>query len=186
MTQNIFPLSLSQNKHEPIGRRQWAWTKRKVEPAQSSEQKLTWQNEWIMRTTEVGQSAEKEHVARGSPLDLRRVVPLCKFHQVLLTLSNCQQGLFYQRDPLGFKLQFSHTSGVVSEILSICCLHWFQRASVYGCEKSTFSALSWKCCSGSFRDDKLAQDGDLLKVLCLTALLRVVNSLHVPLKHNNE
>lgn len=28
-----------------------------------------------------------------------------------------------QRAPLGFKLELRRTSGVVSEILSICCLH---------------------------------------------------------------
>lgn len=76
-----------------------------------------------MRTTGVGQSAEEKHVARGFPLDLQLVMPLCKFTQVLLTLSDCRHGRFYQRDPLGFKLQFSYTSGVVSEILSVCCLH---------------------------------------------------------------
>lgn len=55
-----------------------------------------------------------------------------------------------------------------------------------GVEKSTFSALSWMCCSGSFRKDELAQDRGLLKVLCHAVLLWAVNSLYVPLMHYNE
>lgn len=51
-------------------------------------------------------------------------------------------------------------------------------------KKSTFSALSWMCCSGSFANDKL--DRGLLKALCHTMLLWAVNSLYVPLKHYNE
>lgn len=78
------------------------------------------------RTAEVAQSAEKKHVARGFPLDLKLVVPLCKLKQVCLTLNLHKKRLstwpVLPEDPLGFKLQFSYTSGVVSEILSICCL----------------------------------------------------------------
>lgn len=75
---------------------------------------------------EVIQSAEKKHVARGFLLDLKLVVPLCKLKQVCLTLNLHKKRLSTRpvlpEDPLGFKLQFSYTSGVVSEILSICSL----------------------------------------------------------------
>lgn len=71
---------------------------------------ITHTSEW---NNEVGQSAWKE--ARYSrlffflSLDLKLVVPLKK--------SNRQHGLLYQKGALfGFKLHFSHTSGVVSEI----------------------------------------------------------------------
>lgn len=81
-----------------------------------------------------------------------------EINQVLWRLHKQQpHGLFCQKVPLGFKLQFCYTSGVVNEILSICCLHWFQKASVHGCgEKKKAHFLLW----GGNCSFKLAQDGE--------------------------
>lgn len=107
---------------------------------------ITHTSEW---NNEVGQSAWKE--ARYSrlffflSLDLKLVVPLKK--------SNRQHGLLYQKGALfGFKLHFSHTSGVVSEIYpyAVCIdFRGFLFMDVKKEEvkkKGTFSAVSWKCC----------------------------------------
>lgn len=91
---------------------------------------------------EAGQWAEALLPYTSLLLFLRLVVPpwegLLHLHPHALK-AKCQHSPPDPRAPLGFKLELRRTSGVVSEILSICRLHWFHMASVYECEKRFFS-----------------------------------------------
>lgn len=69
-----------------------------------------------------------------------------------LLLFNLQTCPLVPEFPLGFIVQFSYTSGVVSEILYTCYLHRFERDSVSLCwGRGTLSTLGWIWCAGSFR-----------------------------------
>lgn len=89
------------------------------------------------RTAVVAQSAGKKSstLLEAFFWHSKLLVPLCKLKQVHLSLNLQEKRLstwpVLPEDPLGFKLQFSYTSGVVSEILSICCLDWFLEAFLF-------------------------------------------------------
>lgn len=101
--------------------------------------------------------------------------PLNTWSPLFLLLFNLQTCPLVPEFPLGFIVQFSYTSGVVSEILYTCYLHRFERDSVSLCwGRGTLSTLDLMCW--------FIQDRALLKVQCG---LWLISSLNVPLKDYN-
>lgn len=97
-------------------------------------------------------SREAQSCPMSSLLSFQPLNTWSPFFLLLLLLFNLQTCPLVPEFPLGFIVQFSYTSGVVSEILYTCYLHRFERDSVSLCwGRGTLSTLGWIWCAGSFR-----------------------------------